>query len=397
MSSGAAAASNIPDGLVERLGRWVARQSFVAGDGSIGPVSISGVSRPPAGQSNDTILFTVEWVRHGRTEHTDLVLRRQATGAAIFAEPDVLREARVLNGLASTPVPVPRIVWTESDPSVLDAPFFVMERVQGVVPLGKPSIHSVGVLPTLSQPQLRRLWDSAMDALVAVHAVDWRVNHSFLASGDLADPAQQLNALLEFYRWTADGRPYPITDAAVAKLTADVAGLSPREPVLVWGDARVGNMIFDADQHVAAVIDWELATIGPPELDLARWIFFDNFGTSAAGIERLPGWPSLDETLAIYQERSGRTLHDLGFYELMDELFMATTLIRQSDLYVSRGFAGPECTMGHANTATQMIARRLGLDVPELSPDYIAHRTPGAAKAIHMPAPKPSPAIEQTN
>jgi aminoglycoside phosphotransferase (APT) family kinase protein len=131
------------------------------------------------------------------------------------------------------------------------------------------------------------------------------------------------------------------------------------------------------------VLDWELATIGPPELDLARWIFFDTFGTTAAGVDRLDGWPDLDETVATYEQRSGRRVSNLGFYELMDELFMATTLIRQADLWVDRGFAEPDSTMGHANTATQMIARRLGMDVPELSPDYIAHRAPGAKKAIH--------------
>jgi aminoglycoside phosphotransferase (APT) family kinase protein len=372
------------DGLDHALQDWLATRVLPGEHTPLGAVHVSGITRPAAGQSNDTVLFDVTadppW---NNAEPLALVLRRQAKSAAIFQEPDVLREAAVIAGLAGTPVPVPAVLWTEADPGALGAPFFIMNRVPGFVPVGKPSIHLVGVLPTLTAVQRRRLWDSAMDAVVAIHGVPWRRAHGFLARGDVTDPANQLRAMIDFYRWTAAGRGFPITDAAVARLETMAVDLRPTEPVLVWGDARVGNIMFGESQQVNAVLDWELATIGPPELDLARWIFFDKFGTTAAGVDRLDGWPDLNETIATYEQRSGRRVSNLGFYELMDELFMATTLIRQADLWVDRGFAEPDSTMGHANTATQMIARRLGMDVPELSPDYIAHRAPGAKKAIH--------------
>jgi aminoglycoside phosphotransferase (APT) family kinase protein len=146
------------------------------------------------------------------------------------------------------------------------------------------------------------------------------------------------------------------------------------EPVLVWGDARVGNMIFGDEHTVVAAIDWEVASIGPPAIDVAHWLFFDEFATRACGIEPLPGWPDRAATVARYEALSGRSLDDLEFFELMDELFMATTLIRQADARVARGLAPPETRMGHDNTVTQMLARRLGLPLPDLSPDYIAHR-----------------------
>jgi aminoglycoside phosphotransferase (APT) family kinase protein len=145
-------------------------------------------------------------------------------------------------------------------------------------------------------------------------------------------------------------------------------------PVLVWGDPRVGNMIFSDDLTVAAAIDWEVASIGPAEIDLAHWLFFDEFTTEAAGVKRLDGWPDRETTIARYQELSGRTVRDLEFFEIMDRLFMATTLIRQADIRVGDGLTPPGTRMGHDNIVTQMLARRLGLPVPELSPDYLAHR-----------------------
>src|SRR5207248_1247676 len=152
-----------------------------------------------------------------------LVLRRQQTANAIFREPDVLREGRVLRGLAEAPrVPVPEVYWWESSPAALGAPFFVMAAVPGHVPAGRPSIHVLG-----------------------------------------------------------------------------------------WGDARVGNMIFGDEHTVVAAIDWEVASIGPPAIDVAHWLFFDEFATHACGIEPLPGWPDRATTVARYEALSGRSLDDL--------------------------------------------------------------------------------------
>jgi aminoglycoside phosphotransferase (APT) family kinase protein len=335
-------------------------------------VAVTAITRPAAGQSNDTLLCDV--VADGRVER--LVVRRQASGTTIFREPDVVREAKVLQGLAATTVPVPAVRWIEPDPSVLGGPFFVMERVVGRVPLGKPSIHTMGWVPTLTVSERQRLWSAALDVLVAVHAVGWPTTHAFLLDGEPsgASLGAHVAQLVEWYRWSAAGRSFEITDAAVRYLEGDVAGIDPGDPVLLWGDARVGNMIFDGRLGVAAAIDWETAAIGPAARDVAHWLFFDEFQTTAVGIDPLPGWPDRDTTVAEYESRSGRHLGDLAFFSVMESLFMATTLIRQADARVARGLAPPDTRMGHDNTVTQILARDLGLPVPELSPDYLAHR-----------------------
>ncbi|HLY84641.1 MAG TPA: phosphotransferase, partial [Acidimicrobiales bacterium] len=97
-------------------------------------VVVDDVARPPAGQSNDTVLCAVSWQDGGERRRWRLVIRRQATDHSIFRHPDVIREFRVLEGLAGTRVPAPRVLWSEPDPGVLGAPFFAMEHVAGRVP-----------------------------------------------------------------------------------------------------------------------------------------------------------------------------------------------------------------------------------------------------------------------
>ena len=338
---------------------------------------ISEAKRPSVGQSNDTVLFTATWTHARQRRRERLVLRRQATANQIFREPDVIREARVLQGLASgSRVPVPDVRWCEADPAVLGAPFFVMAEVSGRVPAGRPSIHTVGWLPTLTTRERERLWTSALETVVAVHDVDWQRSHAFLLGddrdGDTLDA--HVDRLAEWYAWSSADREFPVTDAALAYLVDHRSEIRTGSPALVWGDARVGNMIFGDEHTVVAAIDWEVASIGPPAIDVAHWLFFDDFATHAAGIDSLPGWPDRATTVARYESLSGRALDDLEFFELMEEFFMATTLIRQADTRVARGLAAPDTRMGHDNTVTQMLARRLGLPVPDLSPDYIAHR-----------------------
>jgi aminoglycoside phosphotransferase (APT) family kinase protein len=376
--------STYPAGLTV-LAPWLSQRLSDAAGHPVASVDIVAPSRA-GGQSSEIWLFEARWAERGRQRSAGLVLRRQPGYDGIFLRPDAGREYEVLRGLAAHPaVPVPRARWVERDPAVLGAPFFVMERVPGVVPAGRPSIHAVGWLATLTPGQRQTAWRSAIDALAALHDVPWRRSHAFLA-GDHQRPGltAYLEDLAEWYHWAARGRPFPITDAALGHILAAARSGGPgpaSPPVLCWGDPRPGNIIFDPDRCVpAALVDWENAAIAPPEADVAHWLVFDEFATSALNVERLPGYASRDEILSRYEAASGRRLGDIEYFEIVRCLFLATTLIRQADAGVRSGKFPEDTRMGHANLLTQMLARRLGLPVPELSDDYLRHR--GAA----MPA-----------
>jgi aminoglycoside phosphotransferase (APT) family kinase protein len=364
--------------LATKLETWLAETLSSEGAGEVTQAAVSGLALPGVGQSNDTLLLNAAWRRAGRAESAELVLRRQPTERQLFLDADVLREAAVLRGLAATPIPVPRVRWTEADASILGAPFFLMERLRGRVPAAKPSIHAVGWLPSLSVAERHLLWESAMETFVAVHAVDWRRSHAFLLDGDpvRGTTAGYVTWLEEWYRWAIAGRSYPITDAALAYLKSEQPAEALEDQVLVWGDPRVGNILFGEDLRVVAALDWENARIGSPAADLAHWLFFDDFATTASGVERLEGFPDREATIARYEELSGRRLGDLHYFDVSEAFFIAVTLIRQADISVTQGRLLAGTTMGHGNIVTQRLARLLGIEEPELSPDYLAHRRP---------------------
>lgn len=363
---------------------WLAARLTEESGTAVASVSITSPARAGVGQSSDTSLFRARWTERGRSRTADLVLRKQPGYDGIFLRPDAGREFMVIQGLAGHPsVPVPRARWVERDPAVLGAPFFVMDQVPGIVPSGRPSIHVTGWLTTLTAGQRRSAWQSSVDAIAGLHDVPWQRSHAFLAPGgppgaDDAGPGltAYLRHMAEWYHWTAAGRRFPVTDTALAYILEHAAGAATAPPVLAWGDARPGNIIFDPRRFVpAALIDWEVAAIAPPEVDIAHWLVFDDFATSASGVERLPGYATRDEIIGRYEATSGRRLGDVGYFEIVQSFFLATTLIRQADARVQRGQLPAGTRMGHDNTLTQMLARRLGLPVPELSADYLLHRS----------------------
>jgi aminoglycoside phosphotransferase (APT) family kinase protein len=353
------------------LADWFAPRWAEAFGSSAEPVEVTRLERLSKGQSSDLLDISC---RRGAL-NADYIVRCQPRSRQLFLKPDVLREARVLQGLAGR-VPAPRVCWTEPSDTLLGAPFFVMEKIDGRPMLSKPSIHLDGLLPQAAEPNRRLMWETALQALVAIHAVDWRATHAFLAPADvgrgyLSDHLAQLG---DWYAWTTGGRSFPITDAALDYLRREQTAIDDSDPVLVWNDARPGNMLFGADHRLAAVIDWEMPLIGPAGVDVGYWVMQDEFHAEAIGVARLPGWPSQAEALARYATLSGRGVDNIDYFVVLAAFFIATTVIRQADLAIAGGDIAAASRMGHDNTLTQMIARRLDLPTPPISADFARHR-----------------------
>ena len=361
-----------PTAVERALSEWVATRLAADGSPPREPVQVELHGAPASGNSNVTVPLTARW--DGMTE--ELVLRMQTTTNQIFLDADVLREARVLDGLTfGSAVPAPRVRWTESDPAILGHPFFLMERLPGTVPHGMPSIHVDGWLPGLTPEQRVVLWRSAMDALASVHRVDWRAQHAFLADAPNGTTlAQRMEHLTRWYDWACAGRAFPVTDAGLEYLRDALPELESAPTVLCWGDPRVGNMIFADDGRCVGILDWELASLAPAALDLGWWCVMEEFQTVAHGIDPLPGWPDRDTTVAHYEAITSTRVPDLLWYEVLAAWVLTVTVIRMADIGVARGTLAPTTNMGHGNLTAQMVAHRLGLPVPALDPDYARRR-----------------------
>ena len=261
-----------------------------------------------SGHSNPTYLLT--------QGDTHLVVRRPPRPPVPPTAHDVLREARVLSALAGR-VPVPRVLAVCSDPSVIGAPFFVMEKVGG-------HVVSRELPDALAGPDdRRRMGEQLVDVLVDLHAADWRT----CGLADLGRPTGYLERQLRLFSrlWEVNRtRDLP----GVERLGAWLSARLPESgaATVVHGDYRLGNVMFaeDPPAHIVAIFDWEMATLGDPLADVgylsAFWVQPDDpplrmFELGA--VTRAGGFLSRQEMVARYEERSGRRVGAVGWYEVL--------------------------------------------------------------------------------
>jgi aminoglycoside phosphotransferase (APT) family kinase protein len=367
--------------LRHELARWFENTLAVR------DVVISDLRVPGSGFSNETVFLNAAWTAAGsaREEH-HLVLRKQPEEALLFPNTDVLFQHRVLEAWRAHPsVPVPRVVGVEADAAVIGAPFYVMEEIVGHVLLPQPSWHQTGWAVGLSPDERELMFDNALAALAEIHRVEWRDGFEFLAGpSDHTALECHMDFVADFLHWAAGGRNLGVLDEAMQYVTEHV----PDDPSagIVWGDAQIGNMLIDDDCSIAAVLDWELATLGPAEIDVGWWLMFDEYLSGAVDTPRLDGIPDRQGTIDRYEQHAGRTLRDIRFHEILAAVKLGGIIARFVHLQLQGGVLSPETTMATHNPVTQMLARWLDLEVPSLAPEYEQMTAAAAAAKSDSPS-----------
>lgn len=241
-----------------------------------------------------------------------VVVRRPPLGHVLPTAHDMAREFRVLAALAGTAVPVPRPLALCEDPEVIGAPFYVMERVDGVV------LRGPGELTRLSEPQARRLSDELVRVLTEIHAVDFEA----VGLGDFGRPAGYLERQLR--RWSeqwkrSKTRDLPEIDEIARRLRAALPVSPPA--TIVHGDYRLDNVMVATDDpgRIVAVLDWEMSTLGDPLADLGLFLLYwgqseAQLVATGAALATVPGLLSRDEIVAAYADRTGRDTAQLDWY-----------------------------------------------------------------------------------
>jgi aminoglycoside phosphotransferase (APT) family kinase protein len=284
---------------------------------------VSALEAPAAnGLSSETLLFDAAWTENG-------VARQHALAARVAPDPanlpvfpiyDLSGQFRLLEVLGEIgAVPVPGVWWSEPDPAPLGAPFFVMDRIDGRVPPDVMPYNFGSWLSEASTAEQQRLQESSIAVLAAIHATPEPLRRlDFLpgAGGDSALRAH-VEAQRAYHAWVADGMASPLLDRCWDWLEEHWPA-EESAPVLCWGDARIGNVVYRGFEP-AAVLDWEMAALGPREIDVAWFIFLHRFFEDIAEAYDLGGMPHFlrrDDVVATYEAISGHTLADLDFYLL---------------------------------------------------------------------------------
>jgi aminoglycoside phosphotransferase (APT) family kinase protein len=262
------------------------------------------------GHSNVTYL-----VRRGEAR---VVLRRPPRPPLPPSAHDVLREARLLSALQGTPARTPAVLATCDDESILGVPFYVMEECHG-------DVITDSMPPALDTPEERaRIGDELVDALVEVHSVNWRaagLEGFGKPTGYLERQLRRFNGLWEHNKT----RELPIVQEVGDWLARELP--QSAEATIVHGDYRLGNTMVGSQPpaRLVAIFDWELATIGDPLADVAyltvTWVGRDDPGdtmfSSLSAVTRQDGFPTREQMIARYEERSGRSVEALNWYQAL--------------------------------------------------------------------------------
>jgi aminoglycoside phosphotransferase (APT) family kinase protein len=224
-------------------------------------------------------------------------------------------------------------LWLEGDCAVLGRPFFVMRQITGRVPVSIPPYAREGWVKDATPAQRRRMWESGVRQLAAIQTVPVS-DASFLAGPDHAREglAQEWDKYCRFVRWLeaegADKGYVAVLNAGLNRLDASRPANQPEG--VVWGDARLGNMMFGPDFEVVAVMDWEQPSLGGALHDLAWFceIAETMHGPNARHGAPLEGMGSREETVALWQEVCGKDATDLEWYEEFARLKMSCTSVR---------------------------------------------------------------------
>jgi aminoglycoside phosphotransferase (APT) family kinase protein len=289
--------------LAERLASWAQEV-----DRTRGPARTSALDRPAAGWSNETLLASIAW-----PDGRDDVVVRLPPVVPSFPGDTLAVEACVLDALARSGVPVPRPLVLEHDPRWLGAPFLVMSRVAGRPVGSAPSLDPWLVDAPVERQ--RSVQHQFLTTLAAVHRVDWvRAGLNGSVRGGTDALAAEVDWWAGYIDWAADGAPATRLVEHAQWCRGHVPATQPRSS-LCWGDARLGNAMYDDGGTLVAVLDWELATIGPAEMDLAWYLALDELTTFYARAT-VPGFLERADTIALYEAHLGRRVVDLEWHEV---------------------------------------------------------------------------------
>jgi aminoglycoside phosphotransferase (APT) family kinase protein len=238
------------------------------------------------------------------------ILRRPPLGHVLATAHDMSREFRVMSALQDTAVPVPAMYALCSDDQVIGAPFYLMSRVEGT------PYRRAAQLEALGPARTRAIAAGLVDILAQLH----RVEPGAVGLDGFGRPEGFLARQVHRWKKQLDAsycRDLPAADELYQRLAADVPAESAAG--IVHGDYRLDNALVDDGDRIAAVIDWEMATLGDPLTDLALMLVYHRTGLLLGGdavsdVAAAPGFPSEAEIIARYAAGSARDLSRFGFY-----------------------------------------------------------------------------------
>lgn len=327
-----------------------------------------------AGVNNETLLLDLAWEEGGAPRRGGAVLRLESDDT-LFPQPlfsDHFRLYQIMKRRGE--VPVPDVWGLRLKPSPLGKASFFMERVDGRVPSDQPPFHTEGWVHDLTAADRHAMWTDAIDVMARVHAtpveeVDFLERPALGRTG----VEQELTFNLDYMDWALDGDRHPVLEQTADWLRSHLP--TDTGTSLAWGDARPQNLVF-RDNHVAGLLDWDMASLAGPEADLAWWTLMDLSVTASRGVPRLSGWGSPAQTIARWEQVAGRRLRDMEWHFVLAAFRGGVIVMRLAKILDAKGLLPPQSAgWKDNNVGIQYCASMLGLK-------------PMSADSLHWPGPE---------
>lgn len=314
------------DDLASDLANWLGGKMPGARD-----IRIDNLAYPRgAGQSHETVLFDAHWTEGGKAREQGCVVRIKPSEFTVFVDTLFEEQYKVMRVLHEGGyVRVAKPLWFEEDTTILGNSFFVMEKKQGRVPVSHPPYAKEGWLSQATAEQRRTLWQNAVDQLSAIQRVPLE-KLDFLKGPPGAESGlpQEWDKYERFAAWLDEHVPSPAIRRALERLKSLWPKNQPEG--LVWGDARIGNMMFDENFDVVTVMDWEQPSLGGALNDLAWFLVLSEtmHGRNSMHGAYLEGMGSREETIERWEGLTGKSAADIEWYEDFTQFKMTCTGMR---------------------------------------------------------------------
>ena len=329
------------DAMRQALEGWLAS---VLPDGADPRISELDVPQS-SGFSSETFLFSARFREGDATREQRYVVRMrpETDNWPVFPEYDLDLQFECLRLVREhSDVPVPYAPFREKSDDILGADFYVMEHVEGSAPPDNPPYVFTGFVLEASEAEREKLRRSYLGSLAALHAIDLsKADASFLDRPRYGRTPmdQHLGYQRWYYDWARGQERYPILDRSFEWLLDNRPPDYDEPPGLNWGDSRIGNVLF-RDFETAAVLDWEMAALGPPEVDVAWQLAMHQFFmdmAERAGLPGIPGFLDRKSVVGTYEELSGHSLRDLDWFIMFGALRYGIISIRIGDRAIAHG------------------------------------------------------------
>jgi aminoglycoside phosphotransferase (APT) family kinase protein len=285
---------------------------------------LSEVTSPSAtGMSSETLLFDARWSEEGEKRTGSFVARVEPdrNDCPVFPVYDLKGQFDLMKLVGErSRVPVPRVRWLELDSGPLGAPFFVMDRVEGRVPPDVMPYTFGSWLSEASPEERRQLQNASVGVLAELHSIDASSADLAFLEFDLPGDTplrRHFENQRRYYEWSREERHHPVIESALVWLESHWPE-EEGETVVSWGDSRIGNILYEGFEP-AAILDWEMAALGPRELDLGWMVFMHCFFDELARSMGKPGMPDFmrpEDVAATYEAKTGYSPQNLEFYQV---------------------------------------------------------------------------------